>query len=157
MEGNGFKIRNTESDEKLERDIVTHYVCPGCEKYIFRPIRQCCAGHIFCSDCFYHMKRCIVCYNPKSDLRAYTLERIQATLRFHCKYRKVGCNFFETAVLVQAHQDKCEYSKFACPLGFTKCTWCDRLTVVQGKHQYKLKNGYLPSRFRKHPPSYPPK
>nr|CAI5842597.1 unnamed protein product [Callosobruchus analis] len=165
MEGNVQKIRNAESDEKLERNIVAHY-----------------------------MKRCIVCYKPKSDRRAYAAERLQALLEFHCKYHKVGeysvensvtrvtqetqdlrhvrsvkvcshylysCSLVVLAWFVSrrtsvargtAHQSGCEYSKFVCPLGFAKRRWCDRLSIVQSQYSMDLTNVHLlPERFRRHP------
>nr|CAH7742711.1 unnamed protein product [Callosobruchus chinensis]CAH7758471.1 unnamed protein product [Callosobruchus chinensis] len=125
---------------------------------MFPPMKQCSVGHIVCHNCFYKMQQCIICGNPKSEIRAYALERLQAIFRFHCKYQKVGCNFFATPLLVQAHQNDCDYSRFVCPLGLSKCTWCDRLTVAHGQGQRpgKIRKGHLQPRFRRDFPRHRP-
>ncbi|CAH1987970.1 unnamed protein product [Acanthoscelides obtectus] len=116
----------TEVDvRQFEREVVEAFECPDCGKYMLPPIRQCASGHSFCNNCFDTMKRCKICNLIKTRTRIHLLEKMQEYLKFPCKYKNFGCTFYGKGHIVPQHQNNCEYSKYACPLGFRNCMLCD--------------------------------
>nr|CAH7747527.1 unnamed protein product [Callosobruchus chinensis] len=109
--------------EALEKDIVKKFVCPTCSRHIHPPIKQCMAGHIYCSICFDMLNKCWLCPAPKAEIRCCTLDKLHSLLNFPCKGYRKGCTFTGKLPVVDDHQKSCKYTAVSCPARGTDCSW----------------------------------
>nr|CAH7747526.1 unnamed protein product [Callosobruchus chinensis] len=114
----------------LEKDIVKKFVCPTCFHHIRPPIKQCMAGHIYCSNCFNILIKCWLCPAPKSNIRCSTLDKLHSLLNFPCKGYRKGCTFTGKSSVIDDHEKSCKYTAVSCPARGTGCSWVGNVSEI---------------------------
>lgn len=113
-----------DSDGKID-NTTSKIECPVCLDYFEKPIKQCLAGHSFCSKCIDEKNvsaRCPVCRGEICKTRNYNLEDILELLPLPCPHKTQGCKFTLTKKELVQHASECKNRLFKCQ-GKEFCNW----------------------------------
>ncbi|KAL1490366.1 hypothetical protein ABEB36_013075 [Hypothenemus hampei] len=121
----------TETEWKLEKNVLREFECPVCVNYANPPIMMCLNSHIICIDCWKKCQVCPTCRAPKTFTRAFVMEKLHSLINFPCKWE--GCSYLGTGIKTNMHEMLCNFFPVRCPLGDChSCSWAGNMGTIMG-------------------------
>jgi E3 ubiquitin-protein ligase SIAH1 len=100
----------------LTKEHLKEFECPVCLEYFRQPIILCRNGHNVCGKCRTQLEKCPLCRSVFLETRNRTLETVTSNLKVACKNRTFGCNMRIMLVNITAHEAKCHWRPYKCPM-----------------------------------------
>lgn len=121
------------------------FECSICMEPLSPPIFQCSNGHIACSSCCVMMdSRCPSCFKPTGKIRCLAIEKLIESMKVGCKYAHNGCRELVRYSQMTAHESKCMYAPYLCPV--SGCSFSGQSTEFS--NHFKSLHGARVIQFR---------
>ncbi|CAH0549507.1 unnamed protein product [Brassicogethes aeneus] len=116
MISNEFDLKPAE----IDNNILKLLECPVCMNSMRPPIFNCANGHSICILCKELINECPMCNEGWTTARNYLIENLTTTVKYPCRYSKLGCNEIDVDRQLKKHEETCPSHNYQCPMNCSK-------------------------------------